>query len=173
MLRDKGVFEFVEAARQLAIKGIRARFLLVGDPDPENPTGISESQLMAWHQSGLIEWQGYCHNMLNLLAGAHIVCLPSYREGLPVVLLEAAACGKPIVTTDVPGCREVVRDQHNGFLVPPRDSRALAAALDTLIRDPELRASMGRRGRTIVEREFSLEKIITDSLRLYESTLGS
>jgi glycosyltransferase involved in cell wall biosynthesis len=171
MLRDKGVIEFVEAARSLKLEGVQARFILVGDPDPENPAGIPASQLKEWHDTGVIEWRAYCHDMLSLFSEAHIVCLPSYREGIPKVLMEAAACGKPIVTTDAPGCREVVRHQETGLLVPPRDRRALAAALRILIRDPELRLSMGRNGRSLAEDEFSLERVIKENFKLYERIL--
>ena len=109
----------------------------------------------------------------TLFSEAHIVCLPSYREGAPKVLIEAAACGKPIVTTDVSGCREVVRHNHNGLLVPPRDSRALADALRKLINDPGLRISMGQKGRTLAESDFSLERVINENLKLYEKVLGA
>jgi glycosyltransferase involved in cell wall biosynthesis len=173
MLRDKGVVEFVEAARRLTQEGLQAKFVLVGDPDPENPAGIRASQLKEWHESGVVEWRGYCHNMLNLFAEAHIVCLPSYREGAPQVLIEAAACGKPIVTTDVSGCREVVRHGDTGLLVRPRDSHALACSLRTLIRDPHLRISMGRKARAFAESELSLEKVISENFKLYEKLLGS
>jgi len=173
MLRDKGVVEFVEAAKSLKHEGVRAQFVLVGDPDPENPAGIPTSQLKEWHESGVAEWRGYCQDMLGLFSEAHIVCLPSYREGAPQVLIEAASCGKPIVTTDVSGCREVVRHGDTGLLVRPRDSRALADALRTLIRDPQLRVSMGRKGRAFAESELSLEKVINENFKLYEKLLGS
>jgi glycosyltransferase involved in cell wall biosynthesis len=173
MLRDKGVVEFVEAARKLKLEGVQARFLLVGDPDPENPAGIHTSQLKKWNESGVVEWRGYCRDMLALFAEAHIVCLPSYREGAPKVLIEAAACGKPIVTTDVSGCHEVVRHNQNGLLVPPRDSRALADALRVLIRDPEVRISMGQKGRAFAESELSLDKVISENFKLYEKLLAN
>jgi glycosyltransferase involved in cell wall biosynthesis len=173
MLRDKGVFEFVEAARELKHQRVQARFLLVGDTDTENPSGIPASQLMDWHDKGIVEWRGYCQNMLSLFAEAHIVCLPSYGEGIPKVLIEGAACGRPIVATDVPGCREVVRHEENGLLVPPGNSKALAAALLRLIRDAELRKSMGGKGRALVEKEFSLEKVINDYCKLYEKLLNT
>jgi len=173
MLRDKGIVEFVEAASSLKLEGVQARFVLVGDPDPENPAGIPASQLKEWDESGVIEWRGYCHDMLSLFSEAHIVCLPSYREGLPKVLIEAAACGRPIVTTDAPGCREVVRHQENGLLVPPRDPHALAAALRVLITNPELRASMGRNGRSLAESEFSMERVIKENFKLYERILDN
>ena len=173
MLRDKGVVEFVEAAKSLKNEGVQARFVLVGDPDPENPAGIPVSQLKEWHESGVVEWRGYCQDMLGLFSEAHIVCLPSYREGAPQVLIEAASCGKPIVTTDVSGCREVVRHGVTGLVVRPRDSRALADALRTLIGDPQLRISMGRKGRVFAERELSLEKVINENFKLYEKLLGT
>jgi glycosyltransferase involved in cell wall biosynthesis len=171
MLRDKGIFEFVESARQLKLKGVQVRFLLVGDIDLENPAGIPRSQLMEWHDSGIIEWRGYCPDMLPLFSEAHIVCLPSYGEGVPKVLIEGAACGRPLVTTNVPGCREVVRHEENGLLVPPADSQALSGALLRLIRDAKLRESMGRRGRVLVENEFSLEKVIDETFKIYERIL--
>lgn len=171
MLRDKGVVEFVEAARRLKLEGLGARFVLVGETDTENPSAVPESQVREWHESGVIEWWGYSYDMLATFSEAHVVCLPSYREGAPKVLIEAASCGKPIVTTDVPGCREVVRHTWNGLLVPPKDSSALAEALRTLIRDPQLRKSMGQNGRTLVERELSLEKVINENFKLYEKLL--
>jgi glycosyltransferase involved in cell wall biosynthesis len=173
MLRDKGVVEFVEAARTLKLEGVQARFVLVGDLDPENPSGIPASQLKEWHESGVVEWRKYCQDMVGLFSEAHIVCLPSYREGAPQVLIEAASCGKPVVTTDVSGCREVVRHNQNGLLVPPRDSRALADALSILIRDPESRISMGHKGRAFAESELSLEKIVNENFKLYEKLLAN
>lgn len=172
MLWDKGVGEFVTAAQRLGEEGINARFVLVGDGDEENPAVVPAAQLESWNRSGSIEWWGKRENMPEILAGAHIVCLPSYREGLPKVLLEAAAAGKPIVTTDTPGCREVVRHGENGLLVPPRDAEALARALKTLIADEKLRERMGRRGREIAEAEFGIEKVVTETLAVYRSLLA-
>jgi len=173
MLRDKGVVEFVEAARQLKQEGLEARFILAGDPDPENPAGIAPEQLRQWHESGVVEWRGYCHDMPGLFAEAHIICLPSYREGAPRVLIEAASCGKPIVATDVSGCRELVRHGETGLLVPARDSGALAEALRALIQNRELRISMGRKGRAFAERELSLDRVIGENFKLYEKHLGN
>lgn len=171
MLRDKGVAEFVEAATQLKQRGVDARFVLVGEPDPENPASVPENQLLDWHKGGCVEWWGRHENMPRVLAQSHIVCLPSYREGLPKALLEAASCGRPIVTTDVPGCREVVRDGDNGFLVEVRNSKALADALETLLVDAELRRRMGQLGRERVLIEFSQEKIVAQVLALYSGVL--
>lgn len=167
MLWDKGVGEFVEAARLLRQKGIEACFVLVGGPDPDNPASVPESTLRAWHGQYGVEWWGRRDDMPAVLRAAHIACLPSYREGLPKSLLEAAACGLPIVATDAPGCREIVRHEENGLLVPVRDATALAEALSRLIADADLRRRMGRRGRQIVEAEFSMERVIRETLALY------
>ncbi|MBI5315646.1 MAG: glycosyltransferase family 4 protein, partial [Nitrospirae bacterium] len=154
MLRDKGVGEFVEAARRLKQKGIHARFILVGRRDEHNPAAIPEIRLKEWVQEGVVEWWGHREDMPAVYAAAMLVVLPSYREGLPKVLLEAAACGKAIVATDVPGCREIVRDRFNGLLVSPRDSTALAAAIEELLSDQALREVMGQRSRTRVLAEW-------------------
>jgi glycosyltransferase involved in cell wall biosynthesis len=172
MLWDKGVGEFVEAARRLREAGVQARFALVGQRDAENPSAIAETQLRAWERSGAVEYWGFRNDMPKVFAQCHIVCLPSYREGLPVSLLEAAACTRPIVTTDVPGCREAVRHEENGLLVPRGDSAALAAALSRLIADPALRRTMGVRGRARAEEEFSLDSVVAQTLSLYREMLA-
>lgn len=172
MLGDKGIKEFVEAARQLKDRGIDARFVLVGDTDPDNPSAISHEQLTAWHAEGMVEWWERRDDMPTVLAQSHIVCLPSYREGLPKVLLEAASCGRPIVATDTPGCREIVRNGDNGLLVPVRSTVELADAIQSLIEKPELRQKMGDRGRAIVVGEFSIEKVIKDTLAVYSELLA-
>ena len=167
MLWDKGVGEFVEAARRLKQKGVHARFILVGRRDEHNPAAIPEIRLKEWVQAGVVEWWGHREDMPAVYAAAMLVVLPSYREGLPKVLLEAAACGKAIVATDVPGCREIVRDRLNGLLVPPRDSTALAAAIEELLSDQALREVMGRRSRTRVLAEWSSPRITEQVLGLY------
>lgn len=172
MLRDKGVGEFVEAARCLGLRRDQARFVLVGDPDPANPASIPEATLRQWDTEGIVEWWGRRSDMAEVYAQAHIACLPSYREGLPMSLLEAAACGLPIVATDVPGCREIVLQGENGLLVPPRDSETLARALNLLIHDAGLRARMGRRGRELALAEFSAQRIIAETLALYREMLA-
>jgi glycosyltransferase involved in cell wall biosynthesis len=173
MLRDKGITDFVDAARALKNAGVPARFVLVGDTDAGNPTAISADQLQEWASSGVVEWWGHQNGMHSVLTQAHIVCLPSYREGVPKVLIEAAACGRPIVTTDAPGCREIVRHSENGLLVPVRNSQALAEALRTLIENPALRKRMGNRGREIVVQEFSLARVIDETLRVYRDLLAA
>ncbi len=169
MLWDKGVGEFVAAARTLQAKGLRARFALVGDSDNENPASVPASQLRAWENEGVIEWWGWKENMDEVYAQAAIVCLPSYREGVPKTLIEAAACGRPIVTSDVPGCREVVRHGENGLLVPARDAGALAEALTDLLQSPNTRSEMGIRSRAIAEKEFSMELVISQTFAFYQS----
>lgn len=168
MLWDKGVGEFVSAARLLAAEGVRARFALIGEQDDENPAAVPSSRLAEWKASGPIEWWGLRDDMPEIYAQSHIVCLPSYREGLPKALLEAAACGRPVVGTDVPGVREVVRHEETGLLVPARDAQALAAALRRLLHDRPLRERLGARGRRMAVEEFSQEKIAGQTAALYE-----
>ncbi len=173
MLRDKGVIEFVEAAKIILRSGANARFILIGDIDPESPSSLTREELTSWVESGVVEWLGYRKDMPELLRNSDIVCLPSfYGEGVPKSLIEAAACGKPIVTTDAPGCREIVRDGVNGFLVPVRNVEALAKAIQTLLDDPGLREMMGKKGREMVIKEFTEEKVITETLSLYKKALG-
>lgn len=171
MLWDKGVGEFVAAAHMLRDEGLAARFMLAGDRDPDNPAAIPAAQLETWRAAGIVEWHGRQEDMARLLAQSHIVCLPSYREGLPKALLEAAASGRAIVATDVPGCREAVRHGVNGLLVPARDAAALADALRRLITDPALRREFGQRGREMAEKKFSVEKITAETLALYRKLL--
>jgi glycosyltransferase involved in cell wall biosynthesis len=173
MLWDKGVAQFVEAARILKSEGIRARFALAGESDPDNPAAIPSEQLEIWHESGEIEWWGLQKpaDMPSVLAKSHIVCLPSYREGIPRILIEAAASGRPIVTTDAPGCREVVRPGENGIIVPSRDTASLTSALRFLIEHPEIRIEMGKNNRQIAVQEFSQELVIGQFMAVYREVL--
>jgi len=173
MLWDKGVGEFVEAARRLKRKGAHARFVLVGRRDEHNPAAIPEIRLKEWVKEGVVEWWGHREDMPAVYAAAMFVVLPSYREGLPKVLLEAAACGKAMVATDVPGCREIVRDRFNGLLVSPRDSMALANAMEGLLSDQESREIMGQRSRTLALSEWSGSRISEQVLNLYHDVLKS
>jgi glycosyltransferase involved in cell wall biosynthesis len=173
MLWDKGVAQFVEAARMLKSEGLQARFALVGEPDTDNPATIPYEQLQIWQESGEIEWWGLQQrqDMPRVLARSHIVCLPSYREGIPRILIEAAASGRPIVTTDAPGCRELVRPGVNGIIVPSRDTSSLAAALRFLIEHPETRISMGANNRQVAVQEFSQELVIAQFMSVYRDLL--
>lgn len=172
LLWDKGVGEYVAAARLLKAQGICARFLLAGDPDPANPSSVPAEQIAAWVKEGVVEHLGWVTDMPTLLGKSHIVCLPSfYGEGIPKSLIEAAAAGRPIVTCDMPGCREIVRHRVNGLLVPPRSIEPLAEALAELINDSALRQQMGWHGRVRAEREFGLQAVIKQTLALYTEQL--
>ena len=173
MLRDKGVSELVEASRLLLDRGLEVRVVLVGNPDLSNRVSVTEEELVYWQKEELVEWWGQQDNISTCYAEAQIACLPSYYgEGIPKSLLEAAACGLPIVTTDAPGCREVVRHQENGLLVPVRDPFALADALEILIKDKGLRQQMGKRGREMAEQEFSIESVVQQTFKLYRELLS-
>lgn len=169
LLADKGVNEFVAAAEILKRDGVAARFALVGDPDPLNPSAIPLETVKAWVTRGLVEHWGWKKQseMPAVLAAASLVCLPSYREGLPKSLLEAAAAGRAIVAADVPGNREIVRPGVNGWLVPARDAAALAAALREALADPMLCARYGAAGRAMVENEMSIRHVIDATLAVY------
>jgi len=169
LLWDKGVSEFVNAAKILKQEGIGAKFKLIGKNDPHNPESIPVNQLEEWQKEGFVEVVGFKEDMVKCLHECSIVCLPSYREGLPKSLLEAASCGRPIVSTDVPGCREIVKDGVNGYLVPPRDSSSLADALKKLIIDKDLRKVMGQKGRELVEKELSAEIVATETKKVWET----
>ena len=171
MLWDKGVREFVEAARTLRARGRLARFVLVGAPDDGNREAIPTQQLDSWSREGVVEWWGHRSDMPAVLAGAAVVVLPSYGEGLPKALLEAAAAGRPVVTTDVRGCREVVRPGVTGLLVPPRDSAALAESIERLLASPSLRADLGLGARRLVEAEFGEPMIVERTLAVYRRVL--
>lgn len=173
LLWDKGVGEFVEAAGILRGRGVAARFVLVGEADYDNPAAVDSARLESWQASGVVELWGRRGDMPQVLGMAHIVCLPSYREGLPKVLLEAAACARPLIAADVPGCREIVRTGENGILVPVRDSGALAAAIVDLLTEPQRRQEMGAAGRRLVEQEFSQEIVIDRTLGLYREMQAS
>jgi glycosyltransferase involved in cell wall biosynthesis len=172
LLWDKGIREFVEAARLLRARGVEARFVLVGEEDPENPASIPHAQVMQWQQESTIEWWGRSNDMAGAWNQATVACLPSYAEGLPKVMIEAAACALPTVATDVPGCREAVTNEVTGLLVPPRDAAALAAAIARLIADPRLRERLGAAGRRRAEAEFGEERVAAQTLSIYRELLA-
>lgn len=168
LLKDKGILEFVEAARTLKARAVDARFQVIGDVDPGNPTSVTQVDLDRWADEGVVELLGFRKDIPELFAQAHLVVLPSYREGLPKALVEAAAAGRAVVTTDVPGCRDAIEPGKSGVLVPERDVIALADAIQTLVEDPVLRRKMGAEGRALAEREFGIEKIVAAHLAVYE-----
>jgi glycosyltransferase involved in cell wall biosynthesis len=172
ILRDKGVLEFIDAASQLRTRVPEVVFQIVGEPDLGNPSAITQSEIDSWKSLSNVKYLGRRSDIADILNGSHIVCLPSYREGLPKSLLEALSSGRPIITTDVPGCREVCDDGVNGLLVPARDSIALSNAIEKLAINPELRQEMGRAGRVRAESEFSNEIVCTQTLDLYRRLLN-
>ena len=171
LLWDKGIAEYVEAARQLKAKGLPIHFLLAGAPDPGNPAAIPQATLNGWQAQGLIELLGQVSDMAALFASADMVVLPSYREGLPKSLIEAAACALPLVTTDAPGCREVVTHEVDGLLVPVKDATALANAIERLHQDPALARQLGQAARARALREFDERIVIRQTLAVYGELL--
>ncbi|MEJ7745197.1 MAG: glycosyltransferase family 4 protein [Luteimonas sp.] len=172
LLWDKGISEYVAAAQRLLGEGRPMRFLLVGAPDFGNPAAVPEATLHAWVAEGVIEWRGHVDDMPGLLASVDLFVLPSYREGLPKGLIEAAACALPLVTTDVPGCREVVSDGVEGLLVPARDADALADAIARLQDDPVSAARMGQAARQKALDCFDEDRIIAATIAVYRELPG-
>lgn len=169
MLWDKGVGDLVEAAKLLRHWNVPALVVLAGQPDPGNPMSIPERQLYAWEREGIIKWLGYVDDIENVFIRANIVALPTtYGEGVPRSLIEAAASGRPIVATNIPGCREIVHHGKNGFLVEVQDIKGLAIALKTLIEKPDLRTRMGKYGRELVISNFSSEQIVKETIKVYK-----
>jgi glycosyltransferase involved in cell wall biosynthesis len=155
LIKEKGIFEFVEASRLLRSRKIEARFVLVGQIDEGNPSTITVNQINQWVEEGVVEWWGWRNDPEKVFQQSSLVCLPSYyREGTPKSLIEAAASGRAIIASDTPGCREIVRNNHNGLLIQPKNSLILAEAIQKLLLDPDLRTKMGRNGREMVEKGF-------------------
>ena len=174
MLWAKGIQDFVDCAIEINKKVKKARFVLVGTPDIQNPDAISKVRLKKWNEEGVIEWWGHQSDMVKVYHQSTIVCLPTtYGEGLPKSLLEAASCGRPIVTYDVPGCREIVIDGYNGFLVKAKRVDDLISAISNLLDDRELCIKMGKNGRKLVEKYFTQEKIAQETMAVWEELLAS
>lgn len=173
LIADKGVWEFIDAARLLRQRSVACRLCLVGSIDTDNPASLSNADLAKIRAEGIVELWGQHPDMAHVMEQAHVVALPSYYgEGLPKVLIEAAACGRAIVTTDMPGCRDAVLPGQSGVLVPARDAVALANAFQLLIADPLLCAEMGRAGRALAQREFDLACVVARHLDLYQELLS-
>ena len=172
MLRDKGIYELVKAARELKARKTDLKILLVGNPDPGNPTSIPEDTLEGWSREGLLKWVGYRNDIAELWRSTHIAVLPSYREGMPLSLLEASATGRPLVTTDVPGCREIAEHGFNGFVVPQQDWRNLANAIEELVVSPEIRKVMGDAARQKVESVYDEKTVILQTMKIYEQAFA-
>jgi glycosyltransferase involved in cell wall biosynthesis len=172
LVESKGIRTLVAAHALLGERGREIRLVIAGLPDPANPASIPPEEIEAWTKRPNVTHLGFVQDIAALWASAHIAALPSHREGLPLSLLEAAACGRPLVATDVPGCRVIARPDLNALLVPLDDVEALADAIDRLARDPELRRRFGRASREMVEREFSSKRIGRDVVGLYRRLLA-
>ena len=170
LLKDKGVYDFVEAAKRLSSKPhVNIQFVLIGGPDPDNPTSVSMGEFEAWQQASFIEVVGPSNEVEKHFANSHIVVLPSYYgEGLPKVLIEAAAIGRAVITTDNPGCKEAVIENETALIVPARDIDALTQAIESLAKDHHKRRLMGKRGRALAEAEFDVNKVAERHIKIYE-----
>jgi glycosyltransferase involved in cell wall biosynthesis len=171
LLVDKGVRDFVRAAEMVNANGIRARFVLVGDIDLLNPASIKEGELAQWKESGFIEVWGYSVNMESTLPLASIICLPSYREGFPKILMEAAACGRAIITTDVPGCKDAIENNVTGILVSSKNPVLLAKSIGILLNNKKMCKKMGISGRKRSEKFFDMRIIVDMHMEIYNKLL--
>jgi len=169
MLAPKGAADLVEASRLLRRDGVEHRIVLAGAPDDENPSSHAAHELRAWAEEDGVQWVGHVDDVRPALAAAHVACLPTwYREGVPRFLIEAMASGRPIVTTDTPGCRELVRSEETGVLVQPRSPGEIAEALKSLLTDPEKRRAKGRAARELFDAHLTEERVIAQTLDVYE-----
>lgn len=168
MLEDKGVQEFYGAAKKLKPLYPKVEFILAGDTH-HNPSSMSEDTLINWSIEGAVNWIGHQSDVKSLIQSAYLVVLPSYREGMPKALLEAAACSRPVITTDVPGCRDAIINNKTGILVPVKDTNALAKAIERLINSYNTCEKLSKEGRILAENEFSLESVVSRHIELYES----
>jgi glycosyltransferase involved in cell wall biosynthesis len=171
LVESKGIRALVAAHERLGERGRDIRLLIAGTPDPANRTSISPQEIEAWSRRPNVTHLGFVDDIGALWRRAHIAVLPSHREGMPLSLLEAAACGRPLIATDVPGCRDVARPGVNALLVPLDDSQALADAIERLALDGELRRKFGHASRELVEREFASARIGHDVVSLYRQLL--
>tara|TARA_B110000003_G_scaffold266221_1_gene292910 strand:+ start:854 stop:3136 length:2283 start_codon:yes stop_codon:yes gene_type:complete len=169
LLVDKGIREFIDASRILYSKGSEVNFWVAGDLDEGNPESVNIKEVEAWKELPNVKFIGFHKNIADLYNKSNIACLPSYREGLPKSLVEAAACGRAVVTTDVPGCRDAIKPNETGLLVPMKNAKALADAIDYLSRKHDLRKRMGAAGRVLAEKDFAIEKIVADHIKIYQN----
>lgn len=173
LLKEKGVYQFVDAAKIVKKKYDNVEFLLVGTPDLENPNTVKQSEIDTWVERGEVTYLGHRNDIPDVFSKSNIVCLPSfYGEGVPKVLIEAAACGRAIVTTDNPGCRDAVIEGETGLTVPIRDAKALATGILKLIEQPELRVAMGAKARVFAEKEFDVNSVVDKHFEIYDNLLG-
>ena len=168
MLYEKGISEFIDAAIILKKRKIKTNFFLAGDIASLNPSRIPKEKILSWVKSGIVNYLDYQKDMRSLYNQMDVVCLPSWREGFPKVLMEAASCGLPTITTDVPGCKHAIINNKTGFLVPLKDPISLADAIESLIKDKNLQELMGKAGRALALNKFDLKIIIPQIVNLYE-----
>lgn len=171
LLKDKGLVEFCDAAILLKKSGFKGRFVLVGDIDLHNPNSITQAELNNYVSSGYIEHRGFSNNVPEIIAQSHIMVLPSYREGLPKSLIEAAACGRAVITTDVPGCRDAITPNETGILIPIKSSEAIVKAIQTLCDSSDERITMGKKGRRLAESCFDIADVINIHLSIYKEAV--
>jgi len=171
LLRDKGVMEYLDASSQIKSRFPEVRFILAGDLDPGNPSSLTEQDLDEIRKCGIVELVGFQSDIAGLFARAHLVVLPSYREGLPKVLIEAAACGRAVVTTATPGCQDAILPNESGLLVPPGDAGALAGAILRLLQDAPLRHRMGKKGRNLAEARYDIRQVVKAHLEIYRDSI--
>ena len=171
LLVDKGIREFIDASQIIHSNGIEVDFWVAGDLDEGNPASITKAEMASWKELPNVKIIGFQKNVADLYSKSNIACLPSYREGLPKSLIEAAACGRAVVTTDVPGCRDAIESNETGMLVPIKNAVALADAIEYLIENPDVRTRMGTAGRALAEKEFAIEKIVAEHMKIYRKLL--
>jgi glycosyltransferase involved in cell wall biosynthesis len=172
LLRDKGIYDFISAATLLKKKNIDALFVLVGNIDLDNPSSLSQLELNQLINEEVVEYWGHSDDMPAVLSKSYMLVLPSYREGLPKVLIEAAAVGRAVVTTDVPGCRDAINPEKSGLLVPVRNPPALANAIEKLLKNPELCQRMGIAGRQLAEKSFNIDHVVSEHLDIYKNLMA-
>ena len=173
LIREKGIYDFISAAQLLVKKKIKVRFWIAGSSDSNSPTALNSNEIKKIKKNKFIEFLGYQNDIPKLYSKSHIICLPSYMEGFPKSLIEAAAAGRAVVTTNTPGCRDAIIPYKTGLLVPVNRPNDLAKAIEWLIKNPKDRIIMGRKGRALAEKEFKIENIIRRHLEIYRELLSN
>jgi len=173
LLDDKGIRTLIAAHRLLRTRCLDARLLIAGTPDTANPASVTEAEAKSWNDEAGVTWLGQVGDIASLWARAHVAILPSRREGLPLSLMEAAACGRAMIASDVPGCREIVIHEQTGLLFPVDNPRALAVAMERLARTPQLRARFATAARNLVVEKFAADLIGQQTVELYRRMLGA